>query len=66
MVDDVKKNLEEPGATVGSRLEPVERFPGLVVSLLDSVFRFGLVADDPPRRAKQIVQVRHRRRFKIF
>lgn len=64
MVDDMEEDLKEPRATIRSWLKPMKRFPGLIISLLHDVFGLRVITQNMSRRAKQVVQVRQRVRFK--
>jgi len=62
----VEQNLEQPGATIGPRLEAVKRLPRLQVSLLNQILRFGAIAYYSRSRSVQVIQMRQRGRLELF
>src|SRR3989442_10830739 len=66
MVDDVKQNLKEPGAAIGSRLKAVKRFPRFQISLLYEIFGLSSISNHPHRSSVEVVKVGHGHRLKLF
>jgi hypothetical protein len=65
VLDDVKKDLEQPRTAISARLKAMKRLPRLQISLLHKVFGFAAIANDSRCRPKQIVKMRHRRSLEV-
>jgi hypothetical protein len=63
MADAMKEDLEQPGAAIGSRFEPVKRLPGLEIDFLNHIFRMSTVTHHTNGGTKDIIEIRHCLRF---
>jgi hypothetical protein len=66
MLDDMKEDLEEPGAAIGARLKSVKGFPGLQVDFLHQVLSLSPVTHHPHRRAEEVIQVWQRHGLELL
>ena len=66
MISFIVKDAKQPRAAVRSKLKAMERLPRLQVSFLHQIFGFRAIADETRGGAKQFVEMRQRRRLKVF
>src|SRR6266516_3289712 len=66
MADAMEQDLVQPRATVCAGFETLKRAPRLKVHFLDHVFCLPALCRQAERTPEQIVEMRHRLRFKPF
>ena len=57
-MDGIEQDRKEPRPTIGPTLEAMEGLPGLKIDFLHYVLGSRLLAEQPPRSSKEVIQMR--------
>ncbi len=63
MTYTMEQDLEKPGAAIRAGLKTVERLPSLEIDFLNHIFSTAVLAQNPVRSAKNVIEVGHRLSF---